>query len=201
MFYDVSESRFFEIKNIKEILNYSFELNLIKVVNNIVYYDLNVQLTYLTIENEKAETILMMPVEFNILNEEELNVDVKNISIELHDDVGVNMEFNLIVDIKEKDVKKEIEEIYEEELITNLNRVEKEIVVEEESDNTLVVITEEDSKIFNLNKMLVDSFDTYKVLSLSDETTFNKISLMYNISIEELYLLKKEGKRVIVCAK
>jgi len=201
MIYDVSETRYFEIKNIKEILNYNFELKRIKVMNNIVYYDLNILLTFLNSENEKLETILKMPVEFNILNEEELNVNVKNIKVELHGDLGVDLEFDLIVDIEEKNVKKEIEETYEEELITNLNRVEEEMIVDDEIENTVVVITEEDTQKFNLNKVLVDSYDTYKVLSLSDEATFNKISLMYNISMEELYLLKKEGKRVIVCAK
>ena len=49
--------------------------------------------------------------------------------------------------------------------------------------------------------MLKTTYQKYKMLILNDESNFDKLSLKYNIPIENLYKMKKDGLKVLVYVK
>jgi hypothetical protein len=207
MIYDVSESRFYEVKDIKEIKKHSYSLLKINTEDNILYFNLKVMVDYLDINNEEKNKELIMPIELNTRPLEELEVNVDKIILEIVEEKGIELEFFLNVKITES-MHEIIKEEYQEELVESLSRDEiiEEIIVDreevlEEKDDGINVIEAIEEAGFDLCKLLKTTYQKYKMLVLSDESSFDKISLKYNIPIDNLYKMKKDGLKVLVYVK
>ena len=207
MIYDVSESRFYEVKDIKEIKKHSYSLLKINTEDNILYFNLKVMVDYLDINNEEKNKELIMPIELNTRPLEELEVNVDKIILEIVEEKGIELEFFLNVKITES-MHEIIKEEYQEELVESLSRDEiiEEIIVDreevlEEQDDGINVIEAIEEVGFDLCKLLKTTYQKYKMLVLSDESSFDKISLKYNIPIDNLYKMKKDGLKVLVYVK
>ena len=201
MIYDVSETRFYDLLGIKEVSKYSYTLFRINNEDNIVYFNLKVELEYIDINNEHKKDELLMPIEFNIRPEETLDVDVNKINLSVVLEKGVELEFFLDVKITES-IQEQIKEEYQEILIESLDReIVGENTIESPIENEFNLVENIEQTPFDLKNILKNDYQKYKMLPLNDETTFNKISLKYNIPLEELYRLKKEGLKVLVYAK
>lgn len=211
MTYEVSESRFFEVLNIKEILEYKGQIIKIQQDDKIAYYSLNVDFSYLNSSDLKVNDTISFPIEFNIRDSEELDVILNQIFMNVLEDKGVELSFDINVNITLEEEIIEPETIEKAEIIKEALPIEIPDEFEEESD---VLIVEEDCDVmevvikndtncnmFDLNNILKNSYQKFIIIPLNDESTFDKISSKYNIKIEELFRLKKEGLKVIVCAK
>ena len=195
MIYDVNETRFYDIKDLKDVKNYSYQLLRANTIENIAYFNLKVELLYLSINGKETNTELLLPIELNTSVMEELEVEIKRLELKALEEKGVDLDFDLKVNIKEL-YKEEIVESYQQELIENLPR-DEEIIIDHKEEIKLVdsVIDTE----FNLYSFLINSYQKYKVIILKEEETFDKISTKYKIPVDKLYTMKKEGDRVITC--
>ena len=199
MIYEVNESRFFEIENIKEIISKETKIIKIKEEIEIAYFNLIIDIKYLNIDDEKCEKSLELPIEFNIRSEEEIDVMLKNLFINIVEDKGIDVDFIIDVNINElEESTKIIEEIITgEKIIDAIQTIEEQDLTIIDSAEVSVVKYVADSE-FNFLKMLKNSYKKYKMIILNDESSFDKISLKYNIKIEDLFKMKKEGLKVIV---
>ena len=196
MIYDVNENRFYDIKDVKDLKHFSYKLLRNDTLENIVYFNLKVDLSYINLVGEVNNTELLLPIEFNTNDMEELEVEVKRLEVKIVEEKGVDLDFDLAVNIKEL-FKEEIVANYQQELIENLPREEEKHFVEEIIEEVKVIENTENSK-FNLSSMFKSTYQKYKVITIKDEDLIDKISLKYKVPVEKLYALKKEGNRVIV---
>lgn len=199
MIYEVNESRFFEIENIKEIISKETKIIKIKEEIEIAYFNLIIDIKYLNIDDEKCEKSLELPIEFNIRSEEEIDVMLKNLFINIVEDKGIDVDFIIDVNINELEESTKITEeiITGEKIIDAIQTIEEQDLTVIDSAEVSVVKYVADSE-FNFLKMLKNSYKKYKMIILNDESSFDKISLKYNIKIEDLFKMKKEGLKVIV---
>lgn len=195
MIYDVNETRFYDIKDLLEVKDYSYKLLRANTLDNIAYFNLKVELKYLSLTGEQLIKELLLPIELNTTSQEELEVEIKRLELKVMEEKGVDLDFDLSVNIKELD-KEEIVLNYQQELVENLPREES---VHVEHKEEIKMIECENEKEFDLKSLFKTSYKKYKVITLKDEETFDKISAKYKVSIDQLYAMKKEGNRVIVC--
>ena len=183
MVYDVNETRFYDIKDVKDVKNYSYKLLRANTLENIAYFNLKVELLYLNLIGEELNTELLLPIELNTNSMEELEVEIKRLELKVLEEKGVDLDFDLSVNIKEL-FKEEIVESYQQELIENLPREEiitlelEESTIEETNDEPNL-ITKIEKEAFNIFTMFIDSYQKYKVIILKDEESFDKISTKY----------------------
>ena len=210
MVFDVSESRFFDIENIKEVLSHKAKLIKKDKDSVVAYFDLEVSLTYLDNEDKTLEKELILPIELNVRENEEINVILQNVVANLVPLKGVELEFFItvnideieeILDTKAEEIKEKMGVENSEELVENFEEIPEKIeeIIEEKLD--LNIVESFQNSDFKLCSMLRNSVQKYRVISLENEADFDKISLKYNIKIEELFKMKKEGLKVIVCVK
>ena len=208
MIYEVNESRFFSILNIKEITNYDAEILKVTEEGNIAYYNLEVVIKYQNLDEEEKEELIQLPIEFNVRESEEIDVILKNIIINVIENNGVELNFDISVDVSEMEENIDIQEkedieipVVELDVIEKAEEIKEAININNEDKIELKVLETSNNKPFDICKNLRNSSQKYKMIMLCDEQNFDKISLKYNIKMEELYRLKKEGLKVIVCAK
>lgn len=207
MIYDVNESRFFEILGIKELKEYNARILKINEEKGIAYFNLLLDLNYLNIDEETKSELVSLPIEFNVRENEKLDVILKELFLEVKAEKGIDLTFDISVDITEE--KEEIEEIDQDTLVKaeQIKEVispdiieEKELSSDEEKFE-VNISTNCEKKDFNISNFLRNSYQKYKMIILDDEANFDKISLKYSIKMEDLFRMKKEGLKVIVCAK
>lgn len=195
MIYDVNETRFYDIKDLKDVKDYSYQLLRANTLENIAYFNLKIELIYLSITGDETNTELLLPIELNTSVMEELEVEIKRLELKVLEEKGIDLDFDLSVNIKEL-YKEEIVESYQQELIENLPRNEE--IIEEQKEEMKLVESVIDTE-FNLFSFLINTYQKYKVIILKEEETFDKISAKYKIPLDKLYVMKKEGNRVITC--
>ena len=202
MVFDVSESRFFDIKNIKEVLSHKAKLIKKDKDSVVAYFNLEVSLVYLDNVDKRLEKELNLPIEFNVQDNEEINAILQNVVIKLVPEKGIDLEFFITVNIDEIEeiLDTKAEEIVEKMSVETIENVEKMPEEIEENIDFNIVESMQNGE-FKLCSMLRNSTQKYRVISLENEADFDKISLKYNIKIEELFKMKKEGLKVIVCVK
>lgn len=203
MIYEVNESRFFDILGIKEIDSQNAKLSKIQEDKGIAYFNLELELNYININKEIKKELITFPIEFNVRESEEIDVNLKNISINVTEDKGIDLIFDISVDVNDKEEIVEIIEEIEEDVLSKVEQI-KEIIMNDEKEDEILelnIINNLENKVFNLADILKNSYQKYKMIILDDESIFDKISLKYNIKMEELFRMKKEGLKVIVCAK
>lgn len=225
MIYDVNESRFFEILGIKELKEYNARILKINEEEGIAYFNLLLDINYLNMDEETISELVSLPIEFNVRDNENLDVILKELFVEVKMEKGIDLTFDISVDINEEKVEK-MEEIDTDTLIKaeKIKEVINPLFIEENETETLVedekvveiidddildfedkfeinITSNDNSKEFNISNFLRNSYQKYKMIILDNEANFDKISLKYNIKMEDLFRMKKEGLKVIVCAK
>lgn len=199
MNYEVKEKKFYELKDLKNILNYEYNLKHLETTFDLEKYLLVLMISYEKNNGDILEKEIQFPIEFNTSMTEQLTTTVKNIDIKHIENSGIEIVFEFDVNIENitsNDIepdKKEIKEIYQQELEEILTeRVE----VVEEKENIKLLENDEDDSFLNLKT----DFVKFKVINL-EEQSIDKISAKYNISIEHLFELKKSNNKLIVYDK
>ena len=179
MIYNIDEVRFYEIKNIKEVISYDFMLSFNNKNDRIASYLLEVDLTYLDTNETERIVRIKLPVELNTSDLEKMEVLIKSLSVDVQNE-GVNLTFELSVEL-------------EDEIIIDDKALERVIepVVESVKEE---VINKKQPTLFDF---IEESYGCYKLININMEN-IELISLKYNIPMEKLIIAKNSGSKVIV---
>ena len=212
--YDIDEKRFFQIAGIEEIKSYEKRFEILEYTDGFMHSLINIDITYLNLEYEELNVSLSMPIEINATKDEE--VELKEISLEVVENEGVNVFFLLSIEILDEkreespisfaEEKEEVESFERQTLDTSAlgneivnnnisNELEMETIEEKIAKEELNEVTILEGKKEFLS--LKTSYETYKAINLI-ESQFNNLSNLYKISLEKLYEKKKSGERLIV---
>ena len=187
MIYDIDDTRFYEIKDIKEVISHDFMLSFNNKNNCVASYLLEVDLTYLDNNDSERLVRIKLPVELNTTDDEKMEVSVKSLNIDLVANKGINLVFDLSIEL-EDDV---IVDNTPLEAFIDARSIE-EVVLEESVERVI-----KEKSLFDFVK---DSYCSYKVINI-DMDNIEKISLKYNIPIEKLIKDKNNGGKTIVYDK
>lgn len=204
MIYDVNESRFFEILGIKELKEYNARILKINEEKGIAYFNLLLDLNYLNIDEETKSELVSLPIEFNVRENEKLDVILKELFLEVKVEKGIELTFDISVDITEETEEIDQDTLVKAEQIKEVispDIIEEKELSSDEEKFEVNISTNCEKKDFNISNFLRNSYQKYKMIILDDEANFDKISLKYSIKMEDLFRMKKEGLKVIVCAK
>ena len=212
--YDIDEKRFFQIAGIEEIKSYEKRFEILEYTDGFMHSLINIDITYLNLEYEELNVSLSIPIEINATKDEE--VELKEISLEVVENEGVNVFFLLSIEILDEkreespisfaEEKEEVESFERQTLDTSAlgneivnnnisNELEMETIEEKIAKEELNEVTILEGKKEFLS--LKTSYETYKAINLI-ESQFNNLSNLYKISLEKLYEKKKSGERLIV---
>ena len=181
MIYNIDEVRFYEIKNIKEVISYDFMLSFNNKKERIASYLLEVDLTYLDINEAERIIRIKLPVELNTSDLEKMEVLIKSLNVEVVANEGINLNFDLSVELEDEVI------IDDKPLERVIEPITDEIKKEED-------IKEKKTSLFDFAK---ESYGCYKLINLNMEN-IELISLKYNIPMEKLIVAKNSGSKVIV---
>lgn len=197
MKYEVCEKKFFELIDLKEISSIKRKLRHLQTTFDTENYELDIIVNYINKNDTLLEQTYIIPVELQTSMTESLTAECSKLNYVIKENKGIEFEFFIDVTVVEiLEEKEEIKESYQqelEEIFLTRETLEIEEVVPEKS--LLKIDVKSDDKSF-INSLKTD-FVRYKILNLDDEN-LNKISLKYNMSINELYEMKKHGNKVIV---
>ena len=201
MNYEVKEKKFFELKNIKKVLKFDYNLRHVETTFDLEKYVLELVLLYEDINEEKIEEEIELPIEFNTSMTEQLSADVKDIDIKTIVGNGVEICFEFLIKIdninstEKEEEKQEIKEIYQQELEEKLQLRDEE-VEDKKEEIALNIGCDENDSFLNLKT----DFIRCKVINL-DDNNLDKLSKKYNLSMDYLFNLKKSNNKLIVYDK
>lgn len=212
MMYEINEVRFFKVSGISQVKTYTSRIS--QSNDNTLTIEIN--LNYYNQELEECYQQLFLPIETNILIEED-NFLLKNVALEVIENQGVNVTFEVEVTILDTvSIKEEIESSYQEALEENFKRTDEDVLcddVEEEQevyydekeqevddlflvldDNSKQAEKEEISENIKLGFLNLESkYHTIRLINCDKEEEFDRLSKDYNLSLSELYEAKKKG--------
>ena len=205
MKYVVNEKKFFKIEDISNIKDFSYQLIHLESTVEFEKYMLEVTLKYLDKSLIEIEKEFDFPIDLNTTLTEQLSAKINKIDVEILKDKGVELDISLDIEtIIIDEVKEEIKENYQLEMLEKLEKQREEVadVVIEELENEInpVIINSNESGDESLFGNLKSEYAKYKIITL-DDSSLDKISAKYNLSINYLYDAKKNNNKVIVYDK
>lgn len=205
MKYVVNEKKFFKIEDISNIKDFSYQLIHLESTVEFEKYMLEVTLKYLDKSLNEIEKEFDFPIDLNTTLTEQLSAKINKIDVEILKDKGVELDISLDIEtIIIDEVKEEIKENYQLEMLEKLEKQREEVadVVIEELENEInpVIINSSESGDESLFGNLKSEYAKYKIITL-DDSSLDKISAKYNLSINYLYDAKKNNNKVIVYDK
>ncbi len=196
MRYEVCEKKYYKISDIVKINNFSYELKHIETTFDQEKYNLEISLNYVDSFLEEKSKEITLPIELATTMTEQLTAKINNLDIKIVKNNGVDIDISFDIEVfKIEEEKEEIKEIYQQELEEKLEHQRVDEVIIEEEKMEIIVIEEETKSNFLDN--LKSDYAKYKVLTLED-SSLDKISAKYNLSINFLYDAKKANNKVIV---
>ena len=205
MKYVVNEKKFYKIEDISNIKDFSYQLIHLESTVEFEKYMLEVTLKYLDKSLNEIEKEFDFPIDLNTTLTEQLSAKINKIDVEILKDKGVELDISLDIEtIIIDEVKEEIKENYQLEMLEKLEKQREEVadVVIEELENEInpVIINSSESGDESLFGNLKSEYAKYKIITL-DDSSLDKISAKYNLSINYLYDAKKNNNKVIVYDK
>ena len=202
MKYVVNEKKFFKIEDISNIKDFSYQLIHLESTVEFEKYMLEVTLKYLDKSLNEIEKEFDFPIDLNTTLTEQLSAKINKIDVEILKDKGVELDISLDIEtIIIDEVKEEIKENYQLEMLEKLEKQREEVadVVIEELENEInpVIINSSESGDESLFGNLKSEYAKYKIITL-DDSSLDKISAKNNLSINYLYDAKKNNNKVIV---
>ena len=212
MMYEVNEVRFFKVSGISQVKTYTSRIS--QSNDNTLTIEIN--LNYYNQELEECYQQLFLPIETNILIEKD-NFLLKNVALEVIENQGVNVAFEVEVTILDTvSIKEEIESSYQEALEENFKRTDEDVLCddvkeeqevyedekEQEVDDLFLVLDdnskqaekEEINKNMKLGFLNLESkYHTIRLINCDKEEEFDRLSKDYDLSLSELYEAKKKG--------
>ena len=205
MKYVVNEKKFYMIEDISNIKDFSYQLIHLESTFEFEKYMLEVNLKYLDKSLNEIEKEFDFPIDLNTTLTEQLSAKINKIDLEIIKDKGIELDISLDIEtLIIDDVKEEIKENYQLEMLEKLEKQREELIEEviEELDDEInpVIINSSKSSDESLFGNLKSEYAKYKIITL-DDSSLDKISAKYNLSINYLYDAKKNNNKVIVYDK
>ncbi len=206
MKFNINEKEFYMIENINQIHSYNYNINEGSIENEIYKTNIEIELNYLNQQLELHKKDIEIPFEINLGDKALVDVEISSINIDVIDNKGVDITYDLFVEISD------VEVAYDNEIISSNPTIDtcdiedvKESVTnsyEELLDNSGV--REEIPVNFVGNdeldfKMLLDDYSITKVLFNINLDNIDKVAFQYNLSIEDCYKkTSKDKTRLII---
>jgi hypothetical protein len=205
MKYVVNEKKFYKIEDISNINDFSYQLIHLESTVEFEKYMLEVSLKYLDKSLNEIEKEFDFPIDLNTTLTEQLSAKINKIDVEIIKDKGIELDISLDIEtIIIDEIKDEIKENYQLEMLEKLEKQREELIEEviEELDDEIspVIINSSESSDESLFGNLKSEYAKYKIITL-DDSSLDKISAKYNLSINYLYDAKKNNNKVIVYDK
>lgn len=205
MKYVVNEKKFYKIEDISNINDFSYQLIHLESTVEFEKYMLEVSLKYLDKSLNEIEKEFDFPIDLNTTLTEQLSAKINKIDVEIIKDKGIELDISLDIEtIIIDETKDEIKENYQLEMEVKLEKQREELIEEviEELDDEInpVIINSSESRDESLFGNLKSEYVKYKIITL-DDSSLDKISAKYNLSINYLYDAKKNNNKVIVYDK
>ena len=205
MKYVVNEKKFYNIEDISNIKDFSYQLIHLESTVEFEKYMLEVTLKYLDKSLNEIEKEFDFPIDLNTTLTEQLSAKINKIDVEIIKDKGIELDISLDIEtIIIDEIKDEIKENYQLEMEVKLEKQREELIEEviEELDDEIspVIINSSESRDESLFGNLKSEYVKYKIITL-DDSSLDKISAKYNLSINYLYDAKKNNNKVIVYDK
>ena len=205
MKYVVNEKKFYKIEDISNIKDFSYQLIHLESTVEFEKYMLEVNLKYLDKSLNEMEKEFDFPIDLNTTLTEQLSAKINKIDVEIIKDKGIELDISLDIEtIIIDEIKDEIKENYQLEMEVKLEKQREELIEEviEELDDEInpVIINSSESSDESLFGNLKSEYAKYKIITL-DDSSLDKISAKYNLSINYLYDAKKNNNKVIVYDK
>lgn len=204
MKYVVNEKKFYMIENISNIKDFSYQLIHLESTVEFEKYMLEVNLKYSDKSLNEIEKEFEFSIDLNTTLTEQLSAKINKIDVEIIKDKGIELDISLDIEtIIIDEVKEEIKENYQLEMLEKLeNKREETTEVVEELENEInpVIINSSEYRDESLFGNLKSEYAKYKIITL-DDSSLDKISAKYNLSINYLYDAKKNNNKVIVYDK
>lgn len=212
MMYEVNEVRFFKVSGISQVKTYTSRIS--QSNDNTLTIEIN--LNYYNQELEECYQQLFLPIETNILIEKD-NFLLKNVALEVIENQGVNVAFEVEVTILDTvSIKEEIESSYQEALEENFKRTDEDVLCDDVKEEQEVYYDEKEQEVDDLFLVLDDNskqaekeeiseniklgflnleskYHTIRLINCDKEEEFDRLSKDYNLSLSELYEAKKKG--------
>ena len=205
MKYVVNEKKFYKIEDISNVKDFLYQLIHLESTVEFEKYMLEVSLKYLDKSLKEIEKEFDFPIDLNTTLTEQLSAKINKIDVEIIKDKGIELDISLDIEtVIIDDVKEEIKENYQSEMLEKLEKQREELIEEviEELDDEInsVIINSSESRDESLFGNLKSEYAKYKIITL-DDSSLDKISAKYNLSINYLYDAKKNNNKVIVYDK
>lgn len=217
----IDNKAFFEVNKISNVKTFLKRLGDYKVVNGQLEGKILVDVDYYDISMVENFTTCMLDFKVLVPSEYEVeSVNLRDLNIEVIDNQGINCIYQLQLFVNEKvedkevqyeskseenvaigkeeiveneEIKQEIQEEYDQKLMDSL---------EERNDNKVEIISTSSS---NDERGFLSFFDSFpsnyaktKTIRVNDASELNKLSVEYNIALEELYKGYDEVRKTVI---
>lgn len=202
MNFEINEMEFFPIARINQISSYDTKITDGIVDNEVYKTNIYIKLQYIDNELNSHDKEINLPFELNLGDKELLKIEILNIDVQVIDNQGLNIEYNLNVEIS--DVEFAYDQNYDENSDVEPEKIKENITTSYEEKMELTGIREEIPVKYvenedSLISSLKDDFMNVKVLFNVNVDEIDKVAFKYELSIDSCYKkLSKDKTRLII---
>lgn len=211
MKFDINELEYFPVEKINQLNSYEAELSKGLIENEVYKTSIVIKLSYFDNELECFDKEISLPFELNLGDKELINLELESVDINVIDNQGINVEYNLNVEVSDVDYAFDQENLSFEETevtslseITNVEDVKESVTASYEDlmqqvgirEEIPVVYVEKEEQIYS---SLKDDFVNVKVLFNVNVDDIDKVAFKYNLSIDSCFKkLSSDKSRLII---
>ncbi len=207
MNFNINEMEFYPIPNIAQISSYDTKLLQGDKSDNSYNAEIEIKVIYFDRDFVEQISEFKLPLELNLGDKELITLDVQSINIQVIDNQGLNIEYDLnievsdveeVINFTEDTSIKELNEVIDieetkEQITTSYEELVEATGIREELPVTY--IEKDELNFFNLK----DDYSEVKVLFNVDIDNLDKIAFKYNIAIDSCYSkITKDKTRIII---
>lgn len=211
MNFDINEMEFFPIPKINQLNKYEAVLSTGSKESEVYKTNIVIKLNYFDNELECFDKEISLPFELNLGDKELIKLELTSVDINVIDNQGVNVEYNLEVGVSDVNYAFDQENLSFEE--TNVTTIDDYENVEETKENVAasyeelmqqtgireelpVKYVEKEEQIYSILK---DDFMSVKVLFNVNVDEIDKLAFKYNLSVDSCFKkLTTDKNRLIV---
>lgn len=211
MNFEINEMEFFPIQKINQLNKYETYLDKGSKQNEVYKTSILIKLNYFDDELECFDKEIRLPFELNLGDKELIKLELISVDINVIDNHGINVEYNLEVEVSDVDYAFDQENLSFDEVkvsalqdIDNVEEAKENISAsyEELMSNTCIreelplKYIEKEEQIYS---NLKDDFMSVKVLFNVNVDDVDKLAFKYNLSIDDCFKkLSSDKTRLII---
>lgn len=211
MNFEINETEFYPIPQINQINSYNTIINEGVKENGVYNTNIKIDVEYLDSNLEAKQVSIDLPFEMNLGEKDLEKLEIISVDIQVIDNYGLNINYNLDVNISDVEVAFDNDNLSLEEtqvedisIIEDIEEIKAEVTAsyEEVLDNSgvreeiPVKYVEKDDLCLS---SLKDDFMGVKILYNINIDAIDKVAFKYKLSIEDCYKkLSSDKKRLII---